>query len=444
METAKGDRAPRPEVGQGDVASSFEAAHRRFVARLSFSIAALVTVGAAVASIAGLTRPNALDFVAPGAFLVAVGLVSMALLAWGRQKAGAGVLLATLFVVTCVSPVVAQEVVPETIFSFMLFCVFTAFLIGPRASLYGVGVALAALVLANARALGRGDVAAASVTLAAVGGASLAAMGVVVSLIARQNETHLRAHRTRLAHNAALFEQVPRAIAELEAAARALAVISSSQREGAMRQASAVDETRASLASLVDASGHIVSAAQETLETSTTTLSTAHHLAAGLRNLAEQTTGINAISRSIRDFARKSDLLALNAALEGTKAGEGGRGFSLVAGQMQKLAEGITQEVERIETLNVEIEQARAGFGGATEETTALARTTNEAALRINLIAGQQRSSVGQVATALDDIAQIGAHVVTTTDEVVSSSEALRALSEHLVTLVTEFRAAAR
>jgi hypothetical protein len=444
METAKGDRASRPGSGATGVASSFEAKHRRFMARLSFAIAALVTAGAGVVGILAFTRPNPVDFVAPSAFIVAVGLASMALIAWGRQRAGAAVMLATLFVVTCVAPVVSQEVVPETIFSFMLFSAFTAFLIGPRACLSGGAVALLALALANARALGRGDLASPSVTLALVGGAALAAMCVVLYLIARQNETHLRAHRDRLALDAALFERVPRATAELEAAAQELSVISTGQREGALRQASAVEETRSSLNSLVVAAGHIVSAAQGTLEASATTLSTAHQLATGLRNLAERTTGIVAISRSIREFARKSDLLALNAALEGTKAGEGGRGFSLVAGQMQKLAEGITQEVERIEALTVAIEQATAAFGVSTEETTGLARATNEAALRINLIASQQRSSVEQVATALDDIAEIGSRVVTTTDEVIGSSQSLRALSEHLMALVTEFRAAAQ
>ena len=50
---------------------------------------------------------------------------------------------------------------------------------------------------------------------------------------------------------------------------------------------------------------------------------------------------IGKVVEFINEIADKSDLLALNAELEGTKAGEVGRGFSLVAAEMRRLAENV-------------------------------------------------------------------------------------------------------
>lgn len=58
---------------------------------------------------------------------------------------------------------------------------------------------------------------------------------------------------------------------------------------------------------------------------------------------------INVLSESIMQIAEQTNLLALNAAIEASHAGEAGRGFSVVADEIRKLAEQSKETVLQIQ-----------------------------------------------------------------------------------------------
>lgn len=74
-----------------------------------------------------------------------------------------------------------------------------------------------------------------------------------------------------------------------------------------------------------------------------------------IENMNKSTAEIGLITDAINSIAEQTNLLALNAAIEAARAGESGRGFSVVAEEIRKLAEQATQATKQIQDLIEEI-----------------------------------------------------------------------------------------
>lgn len=91
-----------------------------------------------------------------------------------------------------------------------------------------------------------------------------------------------------------------------------------------------------------------------------------------VKKLGENSKQIGAIVDSISAIADQTNLLALNAAIEAARAGEAGRGFSVVAKEVRKLAEQSQESTEeirnRISVIQKDTEQAVAAMETGTKE----------------------------------------------------------------------------
>lgn len=129
-------------------------------------------------------------------------------------------------------------------------------------------------------------------------------------------------------------------------------------------QASAIHETTATMEELKGASHQIAENAQMVASIAEQTLSGARQGEGAIKSfmssmesvkrnavevddaiakLSKRVERIGTVVEVIDEIADRSDLLALNAALEGAKAGEAGRGFSIVAAEMRRLAENVME-----------------------------------------------------------------------------------------------------
>lgn len=91
--------------------------------------------------------------------------------------------------------------------------------------------------------------------------------------------------------------------------------------------------------------------------------------------LAEQNRTIGEITSSVADIADQSNLLAVNAAIEAAKAGEHGRGFTVVAQEIRTLADQSKKATAQVKEILNEINKSVNQAVGVTEQG---ARTVEE------------------------------------------------------------------
>lgn len=84
--------------------------------------------------------------------------------------------------------------------------------------------------------------------------------------------------------------------------------------------------------------------------------------------LSEHTQQIGETIGIVEDIAEQTNMLALNAAVEAARAGENGKGFSVVASEIRKLADESKQATTKITSLIKDIQQATNSTVMATEE----------------------------------------------------------------------------
>lgn len=267
-------------------------------------------------------------------------------------------------------------------------------------------------------------------------GALFIALGLAVAWRARK---YLR---ETLASRNELVQQTSETAVQLNAAAGDFLAGARQQERGASEQSSAVEETRRTMTSLLESGRLIAQTAQSVLHNAERTQENSQVVADRIAALSAHSRRITEISEVIKEIANKSDLLALNAALEGTKAGEAGRGFSLVATQMQKLAENVMGSVRDIKELAATITQATQASVLATEESTKLAADTTLSARQIAQVIAQQQNGTEQVTLAMNEVAKIAGDTTEASAQSVRSSQNLIRLSETLQSLVARIAAA--
>ncbi|GGA37772.1 methyl-accepting chemotaxis protein [Paenibacillus physcomitrellae] len=76
-----------------------------------------------------------------------------------------------------------------------------------------------------------------------------------------------------------------------------------------------------------------------------------------MKILESKSEEIGLILNLIKNITEQTNLLALNASIEAARAGENGRGFSVVAGEVRKLAEQSKEATDRVGALVEEIQQ---------------------------------------------------------------------------------------
>jgi methyl-accepting chemotaxis protein len=102
--------------------------------------------------------------------------------------------------------------------------------------------------------------------------------------------------------------------------------------------------------------------------------------------LNDKTQQISEITETVSDIARQLKMLALNASIEAAKAGEYGKGFTVVAGEVKELAEKSQLSTERVQKILQDIRQTAEHAVIVTEDGTRSVEKNIEQVRATNLI----------------------------------------------------------
>lgn len=234
-----------------------------------------------------------------------------------------------------------------------------------------------------------------------------------------------------------LIQRVVETALQISISSEEILVVLQDQELAASHQASSVEETQRTMETLLSSARMIADSTQTVFKSAEKTQANNRIVAERISELKAHTARITEILEVIKSIADRSDLLALNASLEGMRAGEAGKGFTLVAAEMRRLAENIKESIGDIKELVSDIRESSLASVMSTEEGSRLSEQTTETALKISLITQQQQSGTEQVTQSMDELSHLinqgvaGTRQVTTAaNELAISSEALRQVVE--------------
>ena len=150
-----------------------------------------------------------------------------------------------------------------------------------------------------------------------------------------------------------------------------------------------------------------------------------------IADLGQRSNQIGKILSVIKDIADQTNLLALNAAIEAARAGEQGRGFAVVADEVRKLAERTTTATSEISSM---VGAIQADTGRAV---TTMRQSSDDVQAGVSL-ANQAGRALQDIASSVEQVADMIGQIAAATQEQSSASEALTQSVEEIAHVADE------
>lgn len=275
-----------------------------------------------------------------------------------------------------------------------------------------------------------------------------------------------------------LNRQIGAAVGHVQSSSAELQAAATQQASGAKEQAGAMNEISTTISELGVTSRQIAESAQRVAQIAEQTANSARsgestvdkgqESIAGIRrqidlvvshmlDLGRKSQEIGAVLDIVSELAEQTNILAINATIEATGAGESGKRFAVVAEEIRKLADrvanstkGIRVQIEDVRgAVNTTVMATESGakavdagtrqfsdVAAAFKQIAGLVATTTDAAREIELSTKQQATAAEQVRIAVTDVAQATQESETSSTQTLQTASQLAGLSMDLRRLI--------
>lgn len=204
----------------------------------------------------------------------------------------------------------------------------------------------------------------------------------------------------------------------------------SQQAEAIQSASSAIEEITANINSVDKNVSIILSAYEELVREADEGLRQQGSVSSQIENIAQQSANLVTANDAISSIASKTNLLAMNAAIEAAHAGEAGKGFAVVAGEIRTLAETSAKQSDSISTLLSNISSAIEGIVNSSQQSSKMFDGVGQKINQLERLIKEVQNGMDEESRGAENIMNTMETLDGTTKDITKASHQMRGESE--------------